>query len=1552
MARLVPRSQHAAPSEAPRTPPRIARFVLTVVVLPILLGLVIVSVLAMTPWGNERVRRVLVSQANERMNGTLAVGALRGNLLSGATMTDVRLLDSARRPLLTARRAQVRYALWRALQGRVVIRSLVLDTPVVVLDKQPGARWNFQSLMRARTTPKDTSKHGVPPELSDITVHHGRMIYRRPWNPDTTLTPDRRDSAIARALAGTSRKRTERVAGGFQRVLDYHDLDARLSSVRLAREGRPTAVDIASLSMLAEPYRPPAIDVRSLVGTLYASKDSLWWRGARMTLPNSKVSGDGTIGFRRTGFRLDLTGAPVALADLRWLNPSFPESGGGAGRYTMRIRGDTTALALTDADVRYRDASLVGRAAITRIAPKGGKTELLIDGADLTVTKLSTAIVHELAPTLPLRRAGTLDGHLAVSGPPSALVLDADLRFDDVAAGRSHVLARGGVGLAGGVQTRDLAVQLQPLQLATLSGAGLRLPIGGVVTGDATVSGAMSEGWRVRGELTHVDGGARSRVSGVGSYGASSKRIVADARFEPLALVAVGRLAPSARLRGAVTGRVHLEGTTRDLRLAGALRSTTGGGAIDARGTIALRGSRTRYDLTAVTDALNAGAFSGHAPSTHLTGTIVARGSGFKPATANAVVSADLVKSRYDTFVVDRLSTRLSVSDGLLRVDTLAMLARGARASAAGSLGLTSARTGTLRFSATVDSLGALRPWLGTSDTSSVAAAASRQRTVLVAARADSARRADALRIEQLALGMPVGVPLVMDTLPRLRRDSLAGTLSASGELRGNIRELGVNAMVEGSELVVRGSSVQRVAATVSSDDVRRGDAPLRFRLAADTVETTGRVFERVQTEGRWRNKQLAADVRIRQDSLVQYAASGTYARPASGVYAVRLDSMRASFDTLVWRLAHAGGVRLDHESVAVDSIDLRSSGGGRLFASGVVPKSGPIALDVTAENVRVATVLQAMQRDADTDGIVALNARMEGTRALPLLAGKAMLRAATYRDVRAPDADVSITYRDRRIALDAIAHDSGGRRVLTGKAALPFDLAFEGVAGSRRIEGPLIADVVLDSLSLAALPLDSRKLQGVRGLVAADVRVRGTWRAPAYAGRGALRGGALTLTSTGMQLTDAAADLSLVGDTLRLDSLVALAHGPLRASGMVDLSDRSRPYVRASASGSDVRVMNQGRGLVDADAEITAIGPLNALRVTGRGEMKGGYLALKQFRKDLLRVKAPGELTMLSVFDSSARVDDSARAAAARRIPRKVAIIADLSLVIDRGNYYRNRPDANTEFQTGDGEVVVAHIDQRSADQWIIGFVRIPGGVAFFRTQPFVPSRGSLTFGPHTNAVGIVQEAGERLLWEPARGWFPLQMYTGGTSKEPSIGLESGTLFPIRGRELNGYLTQGRTQTTLLQQSGSSLSGSASWSGQLSGETGALARRQQGATALGVVLHDIGTGTTKAYGLDAFSVSPADVPTELVFGKTGGVRGALVEGGRYLTTDRYLGAQLRLTTGIPGFRLAQRFGATYRLDLGLEPRFLFRAPEELGITHPTVRTGVFGAFLTRLWDF
>ena len=396
---------------------RVLKALLALVVVPLIVGTIVVLLLATTPWGNERARRIVVSQANQRLTGELSIDRLRGNLLSGAALTNVQLLDRLHHPVFAARRVDVRYGLLSALRGKVVIQSLVLDTPVVVLDKRPGERWNFQSLMKPSTTPKDTTKKSVPPELRDITIRHGRFLYRRPWLPDSTLPSVKREDAVARALDPSARKRTVRVPGGYQRVLDYRNIDARLPSVRIAQGGAPTAVVIGALSMLAEPYRPPAIDIKSLVGTLYASKDSLWWRGARMVMPGSKVSGDGKIGFHRSGFTLDLAGAPIAFADLRWLDPKLSPVGGGNVRYRMRFVGDTAEFGINDADLRYGDASIVGNATVARVTATGRPSEMLVKGADLTIAHLTTATIHELAPSLKLKRSGTLDGHVVVSAP-------------------------------------------------------------------------------------------------------------------------------------------------------------------------------------------------------------------------------------------------------------------------------------------------------------------------------------------------------------------------------------------------------------------------------------------------------------------------------------------------------------------------------------------------------------------------------------------------------------------------------------------------------------------------------------------------------------------------------------------------------------------------------------------------------------------------------------------------------------------------------------------------------------------------------------------------------------------------------------------------------------------------------------------------------------------------------------------------------------------------------------------------------------------------------
>src|SRR5476649_1129317 len=108
----------------------------------------------------------------------------------------------------------------------------------------------------------------------------------------------------------------------------------------------------------------------------------------------------------------------------------------------MNLHGDTSDFAVANADVRYRDATLQGHAAVRTVARAGRKSAITLRGADLTVARLTTSVLHELAPNVTLTRTGTLNGHISASGIASALQLNADIRFDDAAAGESHVIAR------------------------------------------------------------------------------------------------------------------------------------------------------------------------------------------------------------------------------------------------------------------------------------------------------------------------------------------------------------------------------------------------------------------------------------------------------------------------------------------------------------------------------------------------------------------------------------------------------------------------------------------------------------------------------------------------------------------------------------------------------------------------------------------------------------------------------------------------------------------------------------------------------------------------------------------------------------------------------------------------------------------------------------------------------------------------------------------------------------------------------------------------------
>lgn len=177
----VPRSLRAA-----RTLARYAAWALAVLL--VLAGL---TALALeSAWGKERLRRLIVSQADRILTGTLEVDRLSGSLLRGVRLEGVRLVQDGV-PVVTIADATVSYRLRELYQGGTAIRHLDLRGLRVVGAKRADGRWNLASLVRSRPPSPPGQKPGRLIAIEAIVLHDAQVELRDPLTFGPVRVPSR-----------------------------------------------------------------------------------------------------------------------------------------------------------------------------------------------------------------------------------------------------------------------------------------------------------------------------------------------------------------------------------------------------------------------------------------------------------------------------------------------------------------------------------------------------------------------------------------------------------------------------------------------------------------------------------------------------------------------------------------------------------------------------------------------------------------------------------------------------------------------------------------------------------------------------------------------------------------------------------------------------------------------------------------------------------------------------------------------------------------------------------------------------------------------------------------------------------------------------------------------------------------------------------------------------------------------------------------------------------------------------------------------------------------
>jgi hypothetical protein len=1292
----------------------------------------LVLALVLTPPGRALLARNTEEVLATVLRGDVRIGRITGSFVRDLHLERVAIRDTSGAVFVTADEIAVRFRLPVFLQGRYEIDRVEAVRPVIQIERYRNGRWNYQDVLRLGERPG-----GGPPdliELRDVRVSDGSVTIRYPW-PSDTLAASVRDSVIAVARGWDGRIVAE-TRHGTQRVVTLSGVTAVLPRLRISTPDRKPL--LAVVDTLRADVSDPLVQVHDLEGVVEQRGDSLRLWITRARLPRTLAAVEGTVTWPGGDLLFDVRArAPrLALADLRFISPLFPDMTGSANATAKWETRERTAYDIRDLVLRDGAERIEGGL----VAVVDERRGLGVRRLRLRLTEVNLDRVRPFLDTLPFD--GRLSGPVEADGWLDDLRARGDWRFTDLAVPGEPVST---VRFDGGIRTGetlvfdDVEVAESDFDLRTVRNLAPAVMLEGHLAAAGRVDGPLDD-VTFTGTAVHRDGDRpASRATGHARLDlrGDSAAVDADLELDPLAFDGIRASFPDLPARGELRGRVRLEGPVTHMAFETDITGDVG--AFRGRGVAGMGGTRLVAEGVDVAfERVDLQALTGRALPSSLSGRVLATGvvdSGVAPA---GELVLELGPGRVRGVPVDSARLVAVAADGVLRVDTVTAEVGGVRLQGGGTLGWARPASGSMRFALAADSL---------------------------------------VRFDSLAQALS---GFAQDTSSAWR--TLDGALRGELALAGSLDSLEATGSVVGNGLVFERVRLERAEAEFAW--VGGSSPQVGLRLAADSVG---------------REAQFLRDVDIRAsgpvDSLGWRVAGDVGA--SSAVFAegrvlgdararvVALDDAELRFLSGAWRLEAPATITLGDTAPTVSPLVLVARDGvGHVRASGRVPWKGPGDFTLEALGVGIQDLYALAQLDTTgVGGSLGLTLEMRGTREAPEMRGTVGVEDFRMGETIGPFAQGLFNYADRRLE-GGLALWRTGQTVLLVTADVPIDLAFTGVR-DRTLDGPLAVRAQADSVDLAVLEALTAGVRRVRGLLKADVRIEGTWDAPRLAGFVELQDGAMTVTGLGSRFTDIQARASLSGDSLIVERY-AMAGGDGRAEGegTVWFQDLQRPVLELRVRAQRFRVMARSDFLtLTGSAALQVAGPLDAPVLTGGLVADQGVLQFADLiSKRVIDLDDPENAMLIDTTLVRRRklgTDLATRLVQALRID-------DFRLIVGQDFWLRST-EANIKL-TGD---VVVNKRGRALPQ-VAGTMTAERGRYAVLTKDFDVTKGVVRFfgTPDLNA-GLDIEA-EHVVRTARNEELPILAQITGTLLSPKLTLTSNARPPLSETDLVSYLIVG----------------------------------------------------------------------------------------------------------------------------------------------------------------
>lgn len=1344
-------------------------------------GLLAAGVVALTQtgWGREKIRAQAMALINSKMHGKMYIGHIDGSLFTNLVVDSFAIREMNDSLFLSTGPIHIRFDPRDILDRRIVASEVTIERPVVRIVEDSTRIWNYRRIFPSGPPqppqPLAARNFGDYIFVNNARVVDATVLLGMPWQPDDSLHGSRRDSAITVAL-NRQDKRIIRVGSHFQVERSWTNGALVLGPSRIDdKDVLGRQFDVRRLD--ADEFDPP-FKFREARGSVRNKGDSLWADIGYFRLPGSRGTAKGKVWWGSdlpTRYDLTFVSDSLSLADVAWVYPTLPTTGG--GKMTLHIGNgrDLHVLeyALRDMDVRTMNSRLRGDMTFGTGAPV-----LVVKDVDLRADPIDWILIEQFTgEPLPYPFKGNIDATVKAKGGPvnHFVVNDGTFFFRDTnvpgATARGKVDGELDILFPALTKFRGFNLALDHLDLRTIQFVNPAFPrFFGQVSGTARLDSVWTDVRFRNADITHrFEDGEPSRFTGNGRVTIGEKFLVYDLALDarPLSLTTVARAYPEAELmyRGSFSGPLRLQGQSDDLALVTELTGAPGTLAYDGRvdadsvdgygyhGTLRF----SNLDLRLLLDTTSV-------PHTQLFGSAELEVTGDSLANWEGPVDVALDRSLVDSVrVYAGARARLRFGGGAVRIDSLSVESALASMTAKGGLGLFPSVRDSLAFTITADSLGALRQYL------------------VAATSGDSLLRSEVMN------------------------DSLGAEIRGRGVMSGSLDSLDARGALDIRNLTygTDGAKVARVAFNLRN--VLYPSVKGTVNITADTL-ALGTVA--VTSAGIDLDVASAREVNV---GILSALSNGPVLE-GRGMFGVSGDttvaaisSMRIGLDGHEWALRQPASFTSAGGAFTLDTVRLAGSRGGEIVLAGTADADSSVRLALAMDSVSLADLASLAQSNISLGGWFAARLDVAGTRRAPTMTLTGGVTGATVGQVNLARASLQGSYAQQRLLFGAnvLRNDSS---VVAVSGNLPMDLAL--LPRDRRLLRGSAGDTLRVSVKSTALDMPVVEsflpsMSNASGRLSADFSLAGPVDRAALEGYLRIDSVSASIANLGIRLRDMNADLEAARDTLRIRRFSVLSGNESRdslwLSGWVArLADGGAAFDVSLGARDFQAIANRRVAELAVSGGLRLEGSFDRSRLSGGVTLNSGVIVIPEFTgKKLISLDDP---ELYNVVDTTVFAN---RALLPKTSPEFVRNLSVDNVRIAMGSDVRVRSEEADIKLGGAVNVTVGERRGGNAPQLALdgalqterGYYRLDLGGLVQRT--FTVEGGELRFLNETELNPILNISAIHTVRQVSstyggRNDVRIRVRVQGTLTQPRLHLESADSLQLSESDLISYLVAG----------------------------------------------------------------------------------------------------------------------------------------------------------------